>query len=458
MLQADKQVLLAGVKRNALELRQRELEFHVERYTNLATQASVVAGFSFESLVELEVPEGTHPLLSACYFTCGASAMALALYVLCVASFACVFGHRLALQGPHGSLERAVHILIDHRVHIFTMAALSLVFLVGAAVLMAWIKMGAAASLVSMIFFFFAWAVYKRMRAMFEIFHIPEDKLVTGATRVHDPSSSGAVVDLSRLNPASRGAQTVPQRQHPVQPSRAGTYSRLVEQQADAEAAAAQPGALQRLGTNIGQALAAPFGGSLRSEVASSGPKHEAWLFKRGERGFFGTDKFQRRYFVLQSPCLYYYRSWEDFGAQTGTMNERLRAAVNHGSPINMRQYAPRHSRLATAASSQPPRHNRLTTAAWPRHAHKPAQPAPAASRLHTLLAAPRYDIVRVRDNEVEMPNRFDLVPTNPLDRKFELQGVTADETDDWINVLRLAKGSDADPGSSSAATVIVQN
>ena len=104
MLQADKQVLLAGVKRNALELRQRELEFHVERYTNLATQASVVAGFSFESLVELEIPEGTNPILSSCYFVCGSLAMALALYVLCVASFACVFGHRLALQGPHLSL------------------------------------------------------------------------------------------------------------------------------------------------------------------------------------------------------------------------------------------------------------------------------------------------------------------------------------------------------------------
>ena len=156
MLQADKQVLLAGVKRNALELRQRELEFHVERFTNLATQASVVAGFSFESLVELEVPEGTNPLLSASYFVCGASAMALALYVLCVASFATVWGHRLALQGPHGSLERAVHILIDHRVHIFATAAMSLFFLVCAAVLMAWIKMGAAASLVSLIFVLFA--------------------------------------------------------------------------------------------------------------------------------------------------------------------------------------------------------------------------------------------------------------------------------------------------------------
>ena len=125
MLQADKQVLLAGVKRNALELRQRELEFHVERYTNLATQASVVAGFSFESLVELEVPEGTHPLLSSCYFVFGSAAMALSLYVLCVASFACVFGHRLALQGPHGSLEKAVHIMIDHRLHIFATAGVS---------------------------------------------------------------------------------------------------------------------------------------------------------------------------------------------------------------------------------------------------------------------------------------------------------------------------------------------
>ena len=231
MLQADKQVLLAGVKRNALELRQRELEFHVERYTNLATQASVVAGFSFESLVELEVPEGTPPLLSACYFVCGASAMALSLYVLCIASFACVFGHRLALQGPHGSLERAVHILIDHRIHIFAMAALSLAFLVSAAVFMAWIKMGAAASMVTIIFLVFALSVYRRMTSMFEIFHIPEDKLVTGALRVSDPASGGnAVVDLARLNPSSRNAQAAPPNVAEAA-ARGVPYSRLVEEQ-----------------------------------------------------------------------------------------------------------------------------------------------------------------------------------------------------------------------------------
>ena len=92
------QVLLAGVKRNALELRQKELEFNVERFTNLATQASVIAGFSFESLVELEVPEETNWILSSTYFVFGSMAMALSLYCLVISSFACVFGHRLALQ------------------------------------------------------------------------------------------------------------------------------------------------------------------------------------------------------------------------------------------------------------------------------------------------------------------------------------------------------------------------
>ena len=57
MLAADKNQLVAGVRKHALEIREKELRFFVERYTNLATQASVVAGFAFDGLVELEVPE-----------------------------------------------------------------------------------------------------------------------------------------------------------------------------------------------------------------------------------------------------------------------------------------------------------------------------------------------------------------------------------------------------------------
>ena len=241
MLQADKQKLLTDAKRNALELRQLELDFNVERFTNLATQASVIAGFSFESLVELEVPEDTHWMLSSAYFIFGSAAMAISLYCLVVASFACVLGHRLALQGPHGSLERAVNIMVSHRVHIFSAAGVSLLCLVFAAVLMSWIKMGPAAVVVSTIFLVFAasvcvpqdydavtagaaprdaprgrapydtvrcsiWQVFHRMRKMFNLFEIPPDLLVTGAVQLNAPSSKGAAVIQSVPRNPCRGA------------------------------------------------------------------------------------------------------------------------------------------------------------------------------------------------------------------------------------------------------------
>ena len=39
MLAADKDILVAGLKQNALTLRQKELEYYVERYSNITTQA-----------------------------------------------------------------------------------------------------------------------------------------------------------------------------------------------------------------------------------------------------------------------------------------------------------------------------------------------------------------------------------------------------------------------------------
>ena len=204
MLQADKRVLLAGAKKDALELRSRELDFNVERYTNLATQASVMAGFSFESLVELEVPEGTNEYLSSIYFVFASLAMSLSLYVLCMSSFAVIYGHRLALQGPHGSLERAVGLLMDYRGHIFTTAGVALACLVVAAVCMSWIKMGPAAGAVTSVFLAFIFCVTVGMNRMAQIFDIPEEDIVTGAMRVHNPSAKGAQVDLALLSPGSK--------------------------------------------------------------------------------------------------------------------------------------------------------------------------------------------------------------------------------------------------------------
>lgn len=299
MLQADKQVLLSGLKRNALELRQKELDFNVERLTNLATQSSVIAGFAFESMVEMEIPENTHWLLSSVYFCFGAAAMSLALYVLCICSFLCVFGHRLALQGPQGSLERAVHGLRGQRQHIFSMAGVSLMFLVGASITMAWIKMGAAGPIVTFIFIAFSAAIGYKLQDLFVAFDIPADMIVTGATRVANSSSDGAVVDLSLI---------------PTKDNR--SYKRLKDEETTRETQQTFNG-----------------GGDEEHQLAQSrsrGVHHEGYLFKKTDPGFFAAldARWRRRYFVLNGTELFYFKEWEDYGAAGFEM------AMNKSSPI----------------------------------------------------------------------------------------------------------------------------
>ena len=57
MLAADKDKLVAALKQHALQLRHKELNYYVERYSNITTQASILAGFAFDSLVELEIED-----------------------------------------------------------------------------------------------------------------------------------------------------------------------------------------------------------------------------------------------------------------------------------------------------------------------------------------------------------------------------------------------------------------
>ena len=144
MLAASKDTLVAGLKQNALLLRHKELEYYVERYSNITTQASILAGFAFDSLVELEIPNNVYerrPFFVSLYYIAASSTMALSLYTVCVSSFATVYGHRLALQGPTGSVDRAVAVMMKQRTGIFVTFGVAMACLVVAAIAMAWIKM-----------------------------------------------------------------------------------------------------------------------------------------------------------------------------------------------------------------------------------------------------------------------------------------------------------------------------
>ena len=93
MLAADKDKLIAAAKQTALQLRHKELDYYIERYSNLATQSSILAGFAFDGLVELEIPgckpgEKCHPKwMEPIFYTAGSCTMAFALFTLCVSSF-----------------------------------------------------------------------------------------------------------------------------------------------------------------------------------------------------------------------------------------------------------------------------------------------------------------------------------------------------------------------------------
>mmetsp|Transcript_14215 Transcript_14215/g.45542 ORF Transcript_14215/g.45542 Transcript_14215/m.45542 type:complete len:330 (+) Transcript_14215:164-1153(+) len=220
MLAADKDRLVAALKQNALALRQKELDYYVERYSNIATQASIVAGFAFDSLVELEISDDMRAALApggrwkaelrwmeTVYYGSASLTMALALYTVCVASFATVYGHRLALQGPTGSVERAVAVMMKQRHSIFVTYGLSLLSLVVAAITMSWIKMGVAATFVSGIFLALLLGLVRKHQQMKALFRIPQEHMVQGDVRLF---AGAEHVDVSRLEAGFGEAASAP--------------------------------------------------------------------------------------------------------------------------------------------------------------------------------------------------------------------------------------------------------
>ena len=186
MLRTGKQVWEASAKRRAIELRHEELQFHIERYTTLITQASVLAGFAFESLVHLEPPEETPIQIQNAFYYSLTLSFLCSLYVVVCGSCLVVFGYQLALLGADGSsLEDAVTQLRQRRFVIFSLGFIALALLVVAGVALVWIKFPPAGTYLS-----YAFAVFTALTlwSVSSIFcAIGNRKLVTGAAKFITP-------------------------------------------------------------------------------------------------------------------------------------------------------------------------------------------------------------------------------------------------------------------------------
>jgi hypothetical protein len=118
MLAADHDILLANMRHMQANITQKEMDLFVSNFQTIASQSAVLAGFCLSGLTMDPVPwnpeneDGTsaqmHRVHEALFATGTAMSMALNLIALCTATFAVMYGPKLALRGPRGSMAKAV--------------------------------------------------------------------------------------------------------------------------------------------------------------------------------------------------------------------------------------------------------------------------------------------------------------------------------------------------------------
>lgn len=139
MLAADKQLLDAQLHNELQELRRLEITNIVNRFQSALTPATLIAGFCFASISEVDIIETenvgpTAKFFEPIFYICDAFSLACALYVLCVSSMGIIFGQRLTIQATHDQgrdHEKTVRELNNKFMLVLIALGLSMVSVVG---------------------------------------------------------------------------------------------------------------------------------------------------------------------------------------------------------------------------------------------------------------------------------------------------------------------------------------
>ena len=107
MLEAGWQLYEGEYFRQRVEISSKELEFLTSRMTSLATTGSVLAGFAFNALVELDITQDVeedlkdvgYVWIEDVYYIATGCTMAAGVYIVVVATIAVMKAQRQALHG-----------------------------------------------------------------------------------------------------------------------------------------------------------------------------------------------------------------------------------------------------------------------------------------------------------------------------------------------------------------------
>ena len=124
MLRTERAALDASIVHARLNILERDLNNLTTFLDGLSTQSALLAGFAFVSFTELPAETSEHVkflLYVATSITLGSN-----LFVVCVGQLVTILGPTLALNGPAGSMEKAVAHMRSYRGLIFWMFGLGL--------------------------------------------------------------------------------------------------------------------------------------------------------------------------------------------------------------------------------------------------------------------------------------------------------------------------------------------
>ena len=148
MLAADKQLLDAQLRNHMQELRMLEITNIVNRFQSALTPATLIAGFCFSSIVEIDIIRSDEVGSAALFFepvfyVTSSIGLALALYVVFVSSMGIIFGQRLTVQATAAQgqeHDKTVKELNNKFMLVLIALGSSMVAVVLSAVAVVWVK------------------------------------------------------------------------------------------------------------------------------------------------------------------------------------------------------------------------------------------------------------------------------------------------------------------------------
>lgn len=322
MLRVDQQAIVHNVNFDLIGIRNTEISYFNNFFTNFGTQCALIAGFLAASISQVPALDATcHLFFVYLYFFSTAIAFVAAMQVLICTVYISVYGQGLALRGPVGSMIKAVNGMVEEQKQILISFIVTIVFFslstIGTFFIMMNFEGAVVSSVVALVGLGFWYHYVVRIFNRFKW----KKRLETVWGQHEDQMATMTPQKISRSVNATSDVVANPSPKKKDKSSKwwkAFLLSRSKIEEKDLKEALL-PTSMPPMDTSL------CFGGYITMEISSPG---------------FFKDTWQRRYIVVENNLIYYYQNQEMFQKHPDQMI-RPRPSNLEGYSLHMESVEP---------------------------------------------------------------------------------------------------------------------